>query len=67
MKFTITINTDNAAFDDGERGSETARILRAIASHIDGEPVAEPTFYATIHDINGNDVGRWAFKADDYK
>jgi len=67
VTFTITIDTDNAAFDDGERGSETARILRAIASHIDGEPVAEPTFYATIRDSNGNDVGRWAFKANDYK
>ena len=67
MKFTITIDTDNAAFDDGERGSETARILRAIALRIDGDPVEEPTFYATIHDINGNNVGRWAFKADDYK
>ena len=51
----ITLDTGNAAFDDGNGPAETARILRHIAARIE---------YAgnragLIHDLNGNTVGDW--------
>lgn len=63
-KFELWINTDNAAFADGEKPFEVARILREIADKIDGNG-ALPDSYKTIHDINGNDVGRYAEKSAD--
>ena len=60
--FKLYIRTDNAAFD-GSPNIETARILRKIATRLEnGE---EFHFYETLFDINGNDVGRAAFKEDD--
>ena len=57
--FRLHIRTDNAAFD-GYMHFETARILREVADRLDqGEAF---TLYQTLHDINGNDVGRAAFK-----
>ena len=48
---TITIKTDNAAFEDGNRTDEIARILREIADDISSghTPV--------VNDLNGNKVG----------
>lgn len=69
MKFTIQMTTDNEAFADGNMAHETARILREIARRIERDGVDEEQggTFATIHDANGNDVGRWAFKPDWYK
>ena len=49
---TITINTDNAAFED-DRNAEVARILDEIKEM--DMTVAKDTF---IRDINGNSVGK---------
>ena len=49
---TITINTDNAAFQAGNRSSEVARILHDIAEKLDRN--ATPCVY----DVNGNVCGR---------
>lgn len=56
--FTLTIETDNAAFDDEPR-YEVARILRdaADAYAYNGE-TAWP-----LRDVNGNRVGQWTFTA----
>jgi hypothetical protein len=48
----ITIDTGNAAFDDGNREAEVARILRAAADRI--EAGAEDF---SLRDFNGNTVG----------
>jgi hypothetical protein len=51
---TITISTDNAAFDlrSGGKRAELARILRAMAQQLeDGERLRSP------RDINGNHCG----------
>lgn len=55
MKLTITVEMDNAAFEDNN-GTEAARILRAIATRIDGMnwPAGD---VAPCIDINGNVVG----------
>ena len=60
MAFKLAIDTDNDAFGD-EREREVASILRDVAERLEtGEPFAPN--YETLRDINGNDVGRAAFK-----
>ncbi len=60
MAFKLTIETDNAAFEEG-REEEVARILHDVAKHLEtGHD--DFTQYRTLRDINGNDVGRAAFK-----
>jgi len=61
MKFTLSIDTDNAAFEPDE-AEEIARILRALANRITREGLSG--FFETIHDVNGNDVGQYALKPD---
>jgi hypothetical protein len=54
-KFTLAINTDNAAFADGETLEEVARILFDLASDICEDNATSGTLY----DSNGNAVGTW--------
>ena len=66
MAFKLTIDTDNAAFDEdgghpAPREQEVARILRAIADDL-ATGTDDFAMYRTLRDINGNDVGRAAFK-----
>lgn len=60
-KFTLVIERDNAAFE-GDVGAEVSRILHDIAEDINGDMMAE-TGSSNIHDLNGNPVGRWHYKA----
>lgn len=67
QRFTLYVDTDNAAFDatrfgaDGEGPRyEIARILREAADKIERNGVAFAS--ETIRDVNGNDVGRYALK-----
>lgn len=53
MRYTITIDTDNAAFSDWP-GYEITRILRQLADC--WETVGEPAI-GSLHDLNGNVVG----------
>lgn len=55
MAVKINFKTDNAAFDDGPY--EVVRIIREIADMIDGGAMS-----GTIHDINGNTVGKFQYK-----
>jgi hypothetical protein len=57
--FTLTITTDNAAFEEDARG-EVARILRALATRIDDGSET----LGGLYDGNGNRVGRFVFEAD---
>lgn len=53
---TITIKTDNAAFDDGVSGAtEVARILRQMAAQLDESAAFR---FNTVRDMNWNTVGR---------
>lgn len=56
--FTVNLDCSSAAFEDNTEG-EVARILREIADRVENRDAKFPGFYQTIHDINGNDVGRW--------
>jgi hypothetical protein len=59
--FTLTITTENAAFHDDESPTsddaakaEIARILRDAAKHVENGSDGR-----TLHDSNGNRVGRF--------
>lgn len=54
-ELTLTFDTGNAAFDDGNGPAEAARILRKIAA-----AVADEYDEGVIHDANGNRVGDWS-------
>lgn len=52
--FEMKFKTDNAAFEDGNRYREIARILREAADKIeDGQETGR------CRDVNGNTVGTW--------
>lgn len=57
LTFTVIIETGNAAFDDGNRGNEVARILRAAA-----DKVERGLDSIALRDYNGNVVGRLTVK-----
>jgi hypothetical protein len=54
VKFTITLSTDNAAFDS-EDTSEIRRVLAEAAEQI-SDPTASGGF---VRDSNGNTVCTW--------
>ena len=61
MRFNLHIYTDNAAFEP-DPAVETARILREVADRVEKGDIL--SHYRTLLDINGNDVGRAAFKEE---
>lgn len=56
MKAQLTVTMDNAAFADGNDKAELARILRDLADNLEA---GDGTDGATLHDLNGNKVGRF--------
>lgn len=66
-KFILHVHIENDAFQDGNCGQELARILKDVAKKIENETGDDITFFQTVRDINGNDVGRFAIKYNDYK
>jgi len=54
MKIEFESN-DNAAFQDGNKEWEIARILRKIADQVENGQTE-----GVIHDVNGNRVGEWS-------
>mgnify|MGYP001614929809 CR=1 FL=1 len=50
---TVTIRTENAAFGDGNKAQEVARLLHALANTL----VIYGTAPARLVDLNGNRVG----------
>lgn len=55
MKLTITIDLDNAAFEDGG-AEEVARILASVAERIP-DPLRSTDGPLNLHDANGNHCG----------
>ena len=57
MRVTITIDMDNAAFEDTP-GIEVARILKVVAERVQADPSNPDDWGAPrLRDINGNAVG----------
>ncbi len=64
MEFTLTINTDNAAFEGDNAATEIARVLNYLANQLEiGRGIISPM---PLFDTNGNRVGQvfWD-RADD--
>ena len=61
MTFYLTVDMDNAAFEEYDAGREVARILRKVAQSVDGFHYDEmaPDEPQPLRDINGNRVGEW--------
>jgi len=55
MRFVLTMDCGNAAFDDEMRDVEIARILRETATKIEEGDSLVPSW--SLYDINGNNVG----------
>jgi hypothetical protein len=58
MKFVLKLDCNNDAFAPPMCGPETARILRELE-----ERVTSGDQEGVLHDVNGNRVGEWAFRA----
>ena len=56
MRLTITIDMDNAAFDDNAR-AEVSEILTDLIDEFPASPA--PGDGAPLWDSNGNTVGEW--------
>jgi hypothetical protein len=59
--FSLTIETDNAAFSP-DPGAELARILHELADKLD--PLPGQAGSARLRDLNGNTVGRWEYELE---
>jgi len=57
MKIKITIETENAAFEDYGKGPEAARILRQLAEDIDFSDMLAAGDVRRLRDANGNTCG----------
>ena len=63
MNFNISINCDNAAFDDDLTGIEICRILQSIEDKLQdvGYIESQENLRGRIKDLNGNMIGFWEF------
>jgi hypothetical protein len=55
QRFTLRLDTGNAAFADGCEGQEIARILRELAERVEQRACVTGEF--CLFDYNGNHVG----------
>ena len=62
----ISINTDNAAFENENLGSEISRILKSYANAIESviDPDTSWELESRLRDINGNTVGQVKLTTD---
>lgn len=60
--FTLTINTDNAAFEDGLGYGKFSEIVRCVTSV--AEKLADGNESGSVRDINGNTVGKFELSED---
>lgn len=58
--FIVTMETNNAAFED-DLGGEITRILREVANQTERGVAAEVFFTEPLRDLNGNTVGAFAY------
>lgn len=61
MRFVVTFEMDNAAFEPPNAG-ETSRVLRVIADQVDQAADIGPEDGGDVRDVNGNTVGYWTVR-----
>ena len=62
VKFTLSIECDNAAFDGSDAGPELARILLSLARDVAADLRFNGRDSGRLRDGNGNVVGAWSYK-----
>jgi hypothetical protein len=66
MKFTLTIDCDNAAFTvdvpGGARDAAAIEVMRIVSNSLSVDKITEG---GTLRDYNGNTVGRFELVGDD--
>jgi hypothetical protein len=62
--FNLYFSVENEAFEQSP-SIEIARILRDIADRIEHSTKFDLSYYRTIRDLNGNDIGRYAIKPNE--
>ena len=67
MRFKLTINMDNAAFEDNGRGGELSEILHKLADRLESESFDDGGDFEGVNDSNGNRVGRWEIGEPTYR
>lgn len=63
--FRLEIKTGNAAFDDGQKGPELARIIRNLADELADSGDVGEGYTWNLYDLNGNYVGSADVDDDD--
>ena len=63
MKFNLTCNLDNAAFDDYS-GIELSRILHTVINKVEDLQELNTDSYGKVQDLNGNTVCSWGITDD---
>lgn len=63
MKFTLSINMDNAAFEDNP-GAEISRILKQLVNRFEHKPFWS-VYSGGLFDMNGNMVGTFEITEED--
>ena len=62
MRFTLTVDSGNEAFDTEEKArDQLCRIMFDVHAKLCDETVTD----GTIRDINGNTVGNWCLTMED--
>lgn len=59
MRFTLTINCDNDAFE-ASPALEVQRILRSAARRVEAQGLRAPN--TSLFDAYGNKVGQWTYE-----
>jgi hypothetical protein len=60
--FTLTINTDSAAFEGDDLVPELVRLLDKLATRVAVGSLEAGEDQGAIIDANGNSVGQWTYK-----
>lgn len=64
---SLKLDTDNAAFDDGKRADEIARLLHGLAGEFENKAaryasIRKLSADGVLFDTNGNRCGAWEIK-----
>jgi hypothetical protein len=56
--FKLSFNTENDAFQDGNKEEEIKRILQKVIKQVEEIPTTQ-SYDNYIYDINSNKIGQW--------